>query len=58
MVRNDLIGQFVGGVFIELAAPPPRDVRIHHCAAHIVVQGGAVVDLSPGNVGLSQRGLH
>ena len=57
MVGDGLVGQFVGGVLLQLAPPPPGDVRVDHCAADVVVKGGPVVDLAPGKVGLGQGRL-
>jgi hypothetical protein len=57
MVGDGLVGQFVGGVLLQLAPPPPGNVRIDHRASDVVVDGGAVVDLAPGEIGLGQRGL-
>jgi hypothetical protein len=58
VVGHHLVGQFVGGKFLELAASPPRDVRVDHRAPNVGIEGGPVVDLAPGQVGLGQRGLH
>jgi hypothetical protein len=57
VIGDGLVGQLVGGVLLQLASPPPGDVRVHHGAPHVIVQGGPVVDLAPGEVGLGQRGL-
>jgi hypothetical protein len=57
VVGDGLVGQFVSGVLLQLAPPPPGDVRVDHRAPHVIVEGGPVVDLAPGKVGLGQRGL-
>jgi hypothetical protein len=52
-----LIRQFVGRVFVEPAAAPPRYVRVDHRATHVRVERGPVVDLAPRPVGLDQDRL-
>jgi hypothetical protein len=57
VIGDGLVRQFISRVLLQLAPPPPGDVRVDHRAPHVVVEGGPVVDLAPGEVGLGQRGL-
>jgi hypothetical protein len=54
VIGYDLIRQFIGRVFLEPAAAPPRYVRIDHRAPHVRVERGPVVDLAPRPVRLDQ----
>jgi hypothetical protein len=58
MVGDGLVGELVGGEFLQPTTPPPGDLRVYHCAAHIVVKRRAILDLAPGQVGLHQRRLN
>jgi hypothetical protein len=57
VIGYHLIRQFVGRVFVEPAAAPPRYVRVDHRATHVRVERGPVVDLASRPVGLDQGRL-
>jgi hypothetical protein len=57
VIGYHLIRQFIGRVFVDPAAAPPRYVRIDHRAPHVRVERGPVVDLAPRPVGLDQGRL-
>jgi hypothetical protein len=57
VIGYHLIRQFVGRVFVEPAAAPPRYVCVDHRATHVRVERGPVVDLAPRPVGLDQDRL-
>jgi hypothetical protein len=57
MVGYDLVWQFIGRVFIDPAAAPPRYVRIDHRPPHVRVERSPVVDPAPRPVGLDQSRL-
>src|SRR5690606_5964091 len=57
VVGDGTVGELLGRVDVQFLPAPPGDLRVDHGAADVPVDGAAVPDAVPGQVGLGERRL-